>query len=61
MIYEFKVLASDYAGCSTVQFGLHDFSGQAGQLEGIHSSPPKVSEGITLLIDTETKSLKLVE
>lgn len=61
MLYEFKVPASAYAGCSTVQFGLHNFSGQAGQLEGIHSSPAKVSDGITLLIDTETKNLKLVE
>ena len=61
MIYEFKVLASDYAGCAQVQFGLHNFSGESGQLEGIHSSPAKTDEGITLLVDTLAKSLKLVE
>ena len=55
----FKVLASDYAGCAQVQFGLHNFSGESGQLEGIHSSPPKTEEGITLL--TELGELKLVE
>ena len=61
MIYEFKVLASDYADCAQVQFGLHNFSGDAGQLEGLHSSPAKTDEGVTLLIDSETKNLKLVE
>ena len=59
MIYEFKLLASDYAGCAQVQFGLHNFSGESGQLEGLHSSPAKVNEGITLLI--ELSELKLVE
>ena len=59
MIYEFKVLAADYAGCAQVHFGLHNFSGESGQLEGLHSSPPKTDEGITLLI--ELGELKLVE
>ncbi len=61
MTYEFKLLASDYAGCESVQFGLHNFSGESGQLEGLHSSPAKTDEGITLLIDTGAKDLKLVE
>ncbi len=59
MIYEFKVPAADYAGCTQVQFGLHNFAGESGQLEGLHSSPAKTDEGITLLI--EISELKLVE
>ncbi|MCH7617712.1 MAG: hypothetical protein IIB18_07615 [Chloroflexi bacterium] len=60
MIYEFKLLASDYAGCQQIQFGLHNFAGESGQLEGLHSSPAKTDEGITLLID-KISELRLVE
>ncbi len=60
MIYEFRVPASAYSNCvGPIQFGLHDFSGSAGPLEGIHSSPAKTAEGVWLQIQASV--LKLVE
>ncbi len=60
MIYEFKVPKQPYANCvGPLQFGLHDFSGSAGPLEGIHSSPAKTTEGVWLQI--QARVLKLVE
>ena len=60
MIYEFRVSRQPYDNCAgPVQFGLHDFSGSAGPLEGIHSSPAKADEGVFLQINAAV--LKLVE
>ena len=60
MIYEFKVPKGPYNNCTgPIQFGLHDFSGSAGPLEGIHSSPAKTDEGVWLQIGARV--LKLVE
>lgn len=59
MIYEFKVPKAAYDGCSgPVYFGLHNFAGQSGPLEGIHSSPAKVDEGKYLVLQ---RVLRLVE
>ena len=60
MIYEFRVPRQPYANCvGPIQFGLHDFSGSAGPLEGIHSSLAKTAEGVWLQIQASV--LKLVE
>lgn len=60
MIYEFKVPKSAYSGCTgDVLFGLHNFAGQAGPLEGIHSSPAKVEDGASLTLQQEI--VRLVE
>ncbi len=60
MIYEFKVAKQPYDNCAgPIQFALHDFSGSTGPLQGIHSSPAKVAEGVTLLVQAGV--LKLVE
>ena len=60
MIYEFRVPKQPYDNCvGPIRFGLHDFSGSAGPLEGIHSSPAKTTEGIWLQIQAGV--LKLVE
>ena len=60
MIYEFKVPKGPYSTCEgPILFGLHEFSGSAGQLEGIHSSPPKTEDSAFLLI--QDGALKLVE
>ncbi|MBI2912687.1 MAG: hypothetical protein HYY03_02065 [Chloroflexi bacterium] len=60
IIYEFKVPASDYASCTgPIQFGLTDFAGSNGPVQGIHSSPAKVKDAATLFI--EAAVLELVE
>ena len=60
MIYEFNLPMVDYDDCiGPILFGLQNFAGEAGALEGIHSSPPKVSGGITLL--TAPTTVRLVE
>ncbi len=60
MLYEFKVPLGAYSSCSQVTFGLHDFSGSAGGLEGMHSSPAKTSDGVFLQIG-QAFDVRLVE
>ena len=59
MIYEFRVPVSDYIGCDQITFGLHDFEGSAGGLQGMHSSPAKTSDGVFLQV--EPFDVRLVE
>lgn len=59
MIYEFKVPKGAYAACNQVTFGLHDFSGVSGGLEGMHSSPAKTADGVFLQV--EPFDVRLVE
>ena len=59
MLYEFRVPISAYTGCNQVTFGLHEFAGQAGGLEGIHSSPAKTSDGAFLQV--QPLDVRLVE
>ena len=59
MLYEFRVPVSDYTGCNLVTFGLHDFEGSAGGLEGMHSSPAKTGDGVFLQV--EPFDVRLVE
>ncbi|MCH8010190.1 MAG: Tad domain-containing protein [Chloroflexi bacterium] len=59
MIYEFRVPVSDYTGCNQITFGLHDFEGSAGGLEGMHSSPAKTADGVFLQV--EPFDVRLVE
>ena len=60
MIYEFSVSRADYAGCTRVTFSLHNFGGDSGPMEGIHSSPAKTRDGVTLLFEGGTE-VRLVE
>ena len=59
MLYEFRIPVSSYAGCSQITFGLHDFGGSAGGLEGMHSSPAKTNDGKFLQV--EPFNVRLVE
>ncbi len=59
MIYEFRVPKSAYTGCNNIQFGLHDFPGTSGGLEGMHSSPAKTADGVYLQVQPFT--IRLVE
>ncbi|MCH7579696.1 MAG: Tad domain-containing protein [Chloroflexi bacterium] len=59
MIYEFRVPVSAYIGCDQITFGLHDFEGSAGGLEGMHSSPAKTADGVFLQV--EPFDVRLVE
>jgi hypothetical protein len=60
MIYEFNVPRSAYDACGqTVLFGLPDFPGSFGTVAGIHSSPPKDSEGESVILST--REILLVE
>ncbi|MCH7699186.1 MAG: hypothetical protein IH865_09655 [Chloroflexi bacterium] len=59
MLYEFRVPVSAYSGCNQVTFGLHEFSGSAGGLEGMHSSPAKTADGVFLQV--EPFDVRLVE
>lgn len=53
VLYEFKVPRSAYAGCgSGVFFGVRPFPGQTGPVGGVHSSPPKVAAGSSVLLST---------
>ena len=59
MIYEFKVPKGPLASCNQVTFGLNDFGGSTGGLEGMHSSPAKTSDGSFLQVERFT--IRLVE
>lgn len=59
MIYEFKVPRQPLANCNQVTFGLHDFGGSTGGLEGMHSSPAKADDGAFLQVERFT--IRLVE
>jgi hypothetical protein len=59
MLYEFRVPVSAYTGCNSITFGLHDFEGSAGGLQGMHSSPPKTADGTYLQV--EPFDVRLVE
>ncbi len=51
MIYEFKVPRQPLDNCNQVTFGLFDFGGTTGGLEGMHSSPAKTEDGVFLQVD----------
>ena len=59
MIYEFRVPVLNYTGCNQITFGLHDFDGSAGGLQGMHSSPAKTADGVFLQV--EPFDVRLVE
>lgn len=59
MLYEFRVPVAAYSGCTQVTFGMHNFGGQAGPLEGIHSSPAKTADSAFLRV--EPFDVRLVE
>ncbi|MCH8025661.1 MAG: Tad domain-containing protein [Chloroflexi bacterium] len=59
MIYEFKVPRQPLASCNQVTFGLNDFGGSTGGLEGMHSSPAKTDDGAFLQV--EPFDVRLVE
>ncbi|MCH7699523.1 MAG: hypothetical protein IH865_11355 [Chloroflexi bacterium] len=60
MIYEFKVPIGPYSNCEEVTFGLDDFTGSAGGLEGMHSSPAKTEDGKFLQVG-QAVEVRLVE
>ena len=60
MIYEFKVPLGAYSNCDVVTFGLDDFTGSAGGLEGMHSSPAKTADGKFLQVG-QAVEVRLVE
>lgn len=60
MIYEFRLPRSMYAGCSSIVFGLSDFAGATGPLQGIHSSPAKV-EGAEFVEIEPIDIIKLIQ
>ena len=60
MIYEFKVPLGAYSSCDVVTFGLDDFTGSAGGLEGMHSSPAKTADGKFLRVG-QAVDVRLVE